>query len=687
MNSAADTPAPRFVALALVVATVLLYLPVRGFDYVAYDDHDYVVNNGRVLAGLTWDGVAWAFASGHASNWHPLTWLSHMLDAELFGPGPAGPHLVNVAFHAANTALLFGVLLLYFPGAVRRSAWVAALFALHPLRVESVAWVAERKDVLSAFFFLLALGAYAVGLRARASQIPNLGSRAPLLPALAFFALGLMSKPMLVTLPCVLLLLDLWPLGRLSAASPRALLAGLPPLLREKIPFFALAAASCVVTFLVQRDGGAVQGLGAFTPGERVANAFVACALYLRNTFWPAGLAVFYPHPGRWPAPAVAASALLVAALCVAAVRAARIHPFITTGWFWFLGMLVPVIGLVQVGGQSHADRYAYLPHVGLFVALAWGAAALARRWRAPPAALAVAAVLPLLACAVATRAQLHHWRDTETLFTRAVAVTNNNALAHNNLGNALAARGALDDGVSHLRRALALRPDYPDAHSNLGDALLQQGDLPGAAVHFRRAVELDPDFPEPRYNLGNLALESGDFAEAVGHFEKALATRPDFAMASNNLGNALLRLGRAAEAVARFEHALALRPDFVAARHNLGSVLHQLGRSEEALAHYRKIVELQPANANAHNNLGWLLRQLGRAEEAVSATREAVRLRPGYAEAHDNLAKALLAAGRVEEALEHCRTSLRLQPDDPITLATLASIQARINQPAPPSP
>ena len=477
-----------------------------------------------------------------------------------------------------------------------------------------------------------------------------------------------------------------WPLRRLQSGSWSEAKAALPPLLREKVPFFALSAVSCVVTFLVQQRGGAVQSLESFTLPERVANALVAYALYLKATVWPAGLAVFYPHPGQWPVTAVGGAAVLVGMLSYLALRAWRTASFATTGWFWFLGMLAPTIGLVQVGDQARADRYTYLPLIGLFMVLAWGATQLAERWRLPQAALVTTAVLPVLACGALIRVQLAHWRDTEALFRRALAVTENNALAHNNLGNALLDRGRADEAVAQFGQALAIRPGYADAHCNLGNALLEKGRVEEAAASFRRALELDPRFAGAHYNLGNLSLQGEDWAGAAAHFERALEIQPDHAMARNNLGNALLRLGRADEAIGQLEKTVALRPDFAPARHNLGTAYLGRGRGEEALGQFRAIVKLQQDNANAHNNLGWLLRKIGRDGEAVPAFRRAIELRPDYAEAYDNLAKALLAENRVEEALAHCQTALRLQPGDPITLATLASIQARLPSGAVPA-
>ncbi len=650
------------VALGLAALTLLLYLPAREYGYVAYDDPDYVTANPAVQAGLTWDGVKWAFTTGHASNWHPLTWLSHQADQSFFGPGPAGPHLVNVALHAVNTALLFGVLLLFCPEARWRSAWVAALFALHPLHVESVAWVSERKDVLSALFFLLTLGAY--GFYVKRREGGQDGARSWYVATLGLFALGLTSKPMLVTLPCVLLLLDHWPLRRLPLGSWTEFRSTASALLWEKVPFFALSLASCGVTFVVQQQSGAVRSLESFTLGERLANAAVACTLYLQNTFWPAGLAFFYPHPGRWPVPLVLGALLLVLALSFVALRAARIQPFVTTGWFWFLGMLVPVIGLVQVGNQAFADRYTYLPLIGVFIVLAWGATALAERGRWPKSLLAVAAALPVLACLVLTRGQLRHWHDSEALFGRALAVTENNFVAHNGLGFALLEQRRWDEAVVQFERALAIRPEFAEALNNLGTALQEKGDMAGAILRFRRAVEAQPGFVPARYNLGTVLLEQGRTDEALVQLKEAVRLRPDHAPAHLNLGNALLSRGRVDEAAAYYLRVTELQPGWADAQDNLGNALVQQGREEESVARFRRALELDPGHANAHSNLAGVLLRQGRLDEAVVHYRKAVESRPADAEIQNNLGTALLQLGQAGEAEACFRRAIALASD-----------------------
>jgi len=499
-------------AFLLVVAVLLLFARTGRFSFVVYDDDQYLTGNPRVQSGLSAEGVAWAFTTTHAANWHPLTWLSHMLDVELFGMDPGAHHRVNVAFHAANTLLLF-LVLLRMTAAPGRSAFVAALFAVHPLHVESVAWVAERKDLLCAFFWFLALGAYA-----RYAARPVLKRY---LPVLLLFALALLSKPMAVTLPFVFLLLDFWPLGR--ASSP----AGILRLLPEKIPLFVLTAASCAVTLVAQQQGGALAPLRALAPGVRLAHALVAYAAYLGKTLWPASLAVFYPHPGiAPPAWKVAGAILLLAALSALAVWRRDRSPWILTGWLWFLGTLVPVIGLVQVGEQAIADRYTYLPLVGIFLALAWELPEIARRCNLPGRALQAGAVLVLLPLAVASWVQTGYWKNGETLFEHTLRASPENWLAEVTLGAFREEEGKIDEAIAHYRNGLRLKPDFPFGHNNLGAILMRRGQVEEAIPHFREAVRILPDYLEAQYNLANALSRTGRHDEARIHFREVLRIR-----------------------------------------------------------------------------------------------------------------------------------------------------------------
>lgn len=628
-------PFPLAVLLALV--TLAVYAPVARNGFVDYDDPAYVTQNAHVRAGLTYDTVAWAFRSGEQSNWHPLTWLSHALDATLFGVEPAGHHLVSAAIHALNAALVL-LVLHTLTGATWRSAFVAALFALHPLHVESVAWASERKDVLSTLFGLLAVLAYL-----RHVARPGTATR---LAVPALFALSLMSKPMLVTLPFVLVLLDLGPLRRWNLA--------------EKAPLFALSAASSVVTWLVQRAGGAVSDLDALPFVARVANATVAYAAYLLRTFWPVDLGVLYPLRSAIPAGEVGASLAVLAAITALAVAARRRAPYVLLGWLVYLGTLVPVIGLVQVGQQAFADRYTYVPLLGIFAIVAWGAHDLLGARPRTRAALAAAA---LAACAALTVRQIAFWRDSTTLFERTLAVTRDNAVVHNNLGGVLFRGGSVERAVAHFEAARRIRPDYTAALSNLGVASASQGRLGEAIAHFREALRLRPDHVEAWLNLGDALRKDGDRDGALAAVREARRLRPKdpaidaFARALENLpdsaapaapsparpaferGNALRNEGRLGEAEAAYREAIRLDPRHDAARNNLGILLAMSGKADDAAAEFLAVLRLNPRDAAAHLNLGVLRAKQGRRDDAAGHFEEALRLEPGNEAARRALA------------------------------------------------
>jgi protein O-mannosyl-transferase len=522
-----SAPRPLVLHLALALLTVATFLPVLGAGFVAFDDPLYVTDNPRVQAGLSGEGMAWALTAEVASNWHPLTVLSHMLDCELFGLNPKGHHLSSLLLHAVNVLLLFEVLR-RTTGAVGKSALVAGLFAVHPTHVESVAWIAERKDVLSGLFFLLTLAVY-VGYARR----PSLGRYLLVAGALA---LGLAAKPMLVTLPCVLLLLDIWPLGRWRSGD--GLRAALK-LLGEKVPLFALAAAASAVTLLFQRGAQAEEDAASF--GLRLANAFSSLVAYLGDSLLPRGLAVFYPFPPEIPVWQAAGAALLLAVLTAGALAlgfAAWRVPggsrdgllAVPVGWLWFLGMLVPVLGLVQVGAQARADRYLYLPSIGLFVALVWGTGRIVERrgTRGSLRLAGAAGLILVLACAAAARAQTAHWAETVALFRRAVAVTEGNYLAHLNLAEALRERGVREEALEHYRAAVAARPQLPVAHAALGSALRAWGRPAEALPHLERAVALAPRDPRLRLALAAALDDLGRPDAAIGQLEAALALDPE---------------------------------------------------------------------------------------------------------------------------------------------------------------
>jgi len=550
-------------ALGLVAVTVAVYAPVRQYGFHGFDDPEYVSENSYVLRGLTWDGVRWAFTTGYFANWHPLTWLSHMLDVQIYGLHAPGHHATNVLFHIANTLLLFG-LLRQMTGRLGRSAFVAGLFAVHPLHVESVAWVSERKDVLSTLFAMLTLWGYVWYV-----QRPRLGRY---FVVALFFVLGLMAKPMLVTLPFVLLLLDVWPLGRVTLPTDSSGRLGWSlrvqwpsgaRLVWEKLPLFGLAAASSMVTFVVQQRAGAVGGFEAMPLDFRAANAVISYVAYIAKMLWPVRLSAFYPYPETLPGWMVFGSLFVLLGVTGLVVRSWPRNLYLPVGWLWYLGTLVPVIGLVQVGGQAMADRYTYVPLIGLFITVGWGIPDLLGRWPSRSIVLPAAAGMVICACAVAAGSQVRYWESNTALWTRALEVTAGNYVAHNNLGTALAREGKIGEALTHYAESLRLEPANANAHFNLGVAL----DQPGRS------------------------------REALAHYAEALRFKPNHAAAHNNLGAMLDQLGRSAEAKNHYLEAVRFKPDYEEAHFNLGVALAREGKIGEAMTHLRKAFSINPAN------------------------------------------------------------------------------------------
>lgn len=587
------------VSVFLLLAVVLVFGQTVGHEFVNYDDNPYVYENAVVQRGLTLEGLRWALTYGELGHWHPLTWISHMLDCRIHGLRAGGHHLTNLLLHGCAAILLF-LALWRMTGCLWRAAFVAAVFAVHPLRAESVAWVAERKDVLSALFFMLTLLAYHRYVRS-----PSSGTRRG--AVILLFALGLLSKNMLVTLPFVLLLLDYWPLKRM----PDFTFPTLSRLAAEKWPLFVLSAASCVITLLVPEEVPVSERL---PMALRLENAVVSYAVYLRQMIWPAGLACLYPHAsGHLPLLHVAAAAAVLSALSWAAFAFRRNHPYLPVGWLWYLGMMVPVIGIVQISYYAHADRYTYLPQIGLYIVLAWSAADLSAGWRRRGIVLPSLAAIILAALIFTAHAQVAHWRNSESLW----------------------------------RRALQCAPQNYFAHMNLGSALKQQGRLGEAADHFRKVVEIKPDHAEAYNNLGIVLGEARQVDDAIRHFQKALGINPGYVEARNNLGMALARHGRIQEAMVQFRMALDIRPDYAEARNNLGNALMGRGEVGEAIVHFRKALGIKPGYAKAHNNLGIALASRGEIDEAIVHFRMALEIQPDYALARSNLYKALQQSGR----------------------------------------
>ncbi len=565
------------ICLFLTAITWAVFGQTLRHGFVNYDDDDYVYANPAVTHGLTRAGIARAFTHGSVANWDPLTTLSHMADCQLYGLRPGGHHLTNVLLHAASVILLF-LLLRKMTGALWKSAFVAALFAIHPLHVESVAWVSERKDVLSGFFFMLTLWLYAH----YANGPPRLSRY--LMVALCF-AFGLMSKSMLMTLPFVLLLLDYWPLGRFADLTATG--RGAADILRsrvvlEKMPLLALSAGACVMAFVAQ--GRALQSLEDYPFGLRLVNAVVSVASYIRQMFWPAGLAVFYPYPIQGlPGIEVGAAALVLAGISVAAWHWRRTQPFVLTGWLWYVGMLVPVMGLVQTGAQSQADRYTYLPQIGLYVALTWLAWDLCRGSGIRREALVLAGMAVIAALSATAFIQTTYWRDSESLWKHTLACTTDNFIAHNDLGSFEFQHGRSAEAVADLRQAVDLRPDHAQAHSNLGSALLQQGRVDAAIAEFQKAVELQPDDASFLGNLGTALLQKGLLDEAMAAFQQSLAIQPDNYDVQNNLAVVLFHKGRLDEAIAHMSKALELKPDSRQVQKSLAGIAWALAASPDA--------------------------------------------------------------------------------------------------------
>jgi Flp pilus assembly protein TadD len=613
----------RWICVALVVLAVLPYLQTLGYEFVNFDDGPYVAENPLVQQGLTWSNVAWASTTMSVGNWHPLTWLSHMLDCQIFGSRPGWHHLVNALLHGANTALLF-VVLRAMTGTAWRSALVAALFAVHPLHVESVAWIAERKDVLSTFFGLWAIWAYV--RYAGAPSLMRYGFVA------CFFALSLLSKPMLVTLPFALLLLDVWPLkrfwteGRARIQNPK-----LGSLFLEKLPLLAMSAASSMVTFKAQHAAGAMAPIDILPLSQRLANAIGAYVGYLTKAFWPVDLAVLYPLPDQTSVAKTVLAILAIVGITIGVCVLIRKRPWLAVGWLWFLGTLVPVIGLVQVGDQSMADRYTYVPLIGVFVMIAWSlpSAAFAAIHRGRVAAMAAVVALILTALAAVTFAQIQVWKSPAALFDHAVKVTEGNYMAHNLLAGALKQQGDLIGARDHIEKSLQIRPNYAGAHHDLGVMMVQQRDFANAQEQFNLALQTSQRDPIIWNGLGMAQANLGRMDEAISNYRHALELNPNYADAFANLGAALLVQRKYDEGIEMCETALRLRPDLAETHAGLGAALWNLGRADESILHSRKALELDPDLPDARLNLGIALFNKGNYDEAIVHLEYVLRLNP----------------------------------------------------------
>ncbi len=658
--------------------TWLVFAQTLRYSFVNYDDGAYVYRNPDVTRGLTSQGIVWAFTHVVAANWHPLTIISHMLDCRLYGVNPSGHHFTNVLLHTVAVVLLFLVLnqltgapssprdesvrLADRTGTIWRSAFVAAVFAIHPLHVESVAWIAERKDVLSAVFFMLTLGAYA-----RYARRPTV---ARYVTMSILFAFGLMSKPMLVTLPFVLLLIDYWPLNRIQRARDRGrrteTRSTITKLLVEKIPLLVLSGAASATALVTQYSG--LAATDAVAPAWLIGNAFVSWVAYIRQMIWPQNLAVFYPHPkGSLPLWEIALSIAFLTAISAGAWLLRKRRPYLLTGWLWYVGMLVPVIGIVQVGLQARADRYTYLPQIGLYVALTWAAADVSKSWRHRRIILSVAATAVLAALTWSAWIQTSYWRDSESLWMHTLAVTSDNDNIRQHLCDALLDKGRVDDAIMHARIAVKMRPESADAHNALGAALSRKGQLDEALVHLRAALELNPNVLRLHYNLANALLQEGEVDAAIAHYQRELEIQPNFAEGHNNLANALFRKGQPSEALVHLQEALRLNPNYAEARNNLGIALSQKGEMREAIAQWNKTLEIQPDNLDAQCNLAWVFATFPDAgirngSKALELTKRALELSGrGNARIWRLAAAAYAENGQFPEAINAAENAVRL--------------------------
>ena len=558
--------------LLLAAIGFLIYAQLLHHQFIVYDDDAYVTENQHVKTGFTRENVIWAFTSGLTANWIPLTWLSHMLDCQLFGANPRWHHLTNLILHIINTLLLFTVLR-RMTAALWQSAFVAALFALHPLHVESVAWVSERKDVLSALFWILTIAAYL-----RYVRYTNIKWY---LLTLLLFTMGLMAKPMVVTLPFVLLLLDYWPLDRFK-------INGTARLIREKIPFLVLSAVSSVITFLVQQSAGAVSKIESIPLLTRLANAFVSYMAYIEKMVWPSRLAVLYPYPVEGlPMQRLVTAVLLLLGISFWVIHIAKNSRYLLVGWLWYLGTLVPVIGLIQVGNQSMADRYTYLPSIGIFIMIAWGISEISVKWRFRKILLCISSVAVLSAFSICTYFQLHYWQNSVTLFEHTIKVTRNNLLAYINLDNAYVELGRYNDAVEACKQAISIKPNYAKAHYNLSVAYIQLGRWQDAIEACEQAISIKPNYAKAYYSLGVAYGRLGRQQDKIEACKRAIKIEPDYADAYNNLGVAYIKLGEPEKAMESFKEAVRIKPDLAEAHYNLGMAYFASGNSDSATREY----------------------------------------------------------------------------------------------------
>ncbi len=630
------------VCIILVVATFIVYEQVRTFEYINYDDNEYIVDNQVLSKGFTWENVIWAFTDsiGVSNYWHPLTWISHLIDVELYGMNLGGHHLTNLIFHILNTVLLF-IVFRKMTGCTWRSGFISALFALHPLHVESVAWLAERKDVMSGFFWMLTMWAYW-----QYSRVPGLKNY---LLVFLFFLLGLMSKPMVVTIPFVMLLIDIWPLGRIKigklvGTENRKHEVPLSKLIVEKIPLFLIIIPASISTFLTQDRAGAVHSLDVVPLYDRFANCTVSYVKYIEKMLWPSGLAFIYPNPGALPLWQFAGAGLFLLVITFFAIYYIRRYPWFAVGWFWYLGVMFPVNGLVVIGPHVMADRYTYLPLIGLFIIVSWGSLELVKNRKYGKQILAAATVIILVIFSAVTHRTAGYWENTITACERALEVTDNNYVAHNNLGFVLAGQGNQGEAVRHYTEALRIEQDCILCMNNQGNALIKLGRTSDAIKFYSESLEKKPGQAGIHYRLGNALRDIGKMDEAIVNYREALQLEPSVAAPYMRLGDYFFSIGKIKIAIDNYRKALKIDPDQGEAHNSLAIVLTKSGMIDEALYHGREAMRLNPDDPEIHNNMGIILAMHGRISEAVSHLQKALELKPDYHDAMRNLKKIVSA-------------------------------------------
>jgi len=633
------------VCLILTAGVFWVFGQTPSYDFLAYDDYVYIADNPHIQQGLTSEAIRWAFTSTYANFWHPATWLSYLLDVDVFGLEPFGFHFTNIILHYLNCLFLFTVLY-YMTGALGPCLAVGLLFGIHPLHVESVAWVSERKDVLSSFFMILAMGAYAAYVKR-----PTWGRYAAVG---LFFILGLMSKPMVVTLPFLFLLLDYWPLDRMNLMSRDSLGSpGFWRLVKEKMPFLGLALVFSVLAVVAQKKGGALASAGEIDFALRVKNALVSYVLYLKSTFFPLKLSIFYPYPEAISTGPAVGAAVFILIVCTVVLYFRRSCPWLVTGWFWYLGTLVPVIGLVQVGDFAMADRFTYIPLVGIFIMLAWTARKtlagrpVLKKWSSVLFAIIVVAL------GAAAHRQTAYFKNSITLFEHAVAVNPDNWLALNNLGVTYNKLGKPEKAVESFQKALVKKPGFIESLNNLAGTLVKMGHIEEALGYYYKAIEVMPGFSGTYYNLAVALAASGRYREAEENYRKALEINPRDAESLNNLGVLQERLQRNGEGMKHIQKALEINPEYAEAHYNMGNLLFKQSMLERAAYHYGRAIRIRPDYAEAYNNLGVVLFNMNRQEEAVEHFKTALRIKPGYIDARNNLEKTLEAMEGRNQAIQ----------------------------------